>query len=73
MSRRFQGIEPGQLVVVSHLPDATIYRVKAIKGFNVGVIDAGLAIENQAVSWHDRSIFLPLTVGQLARVSELKS
>jgi len=57
--------EVGQLVVVSHELDATIYRVKSVDGFRVGVIDAGLDVTGQATQWHDRSIFKGPSIGQI--------
>lgn len=65
MSRIFQGLTVGALVVVNHELDATIYRIKAIKGFGVGVIDAELDVTNQATQWHDRSLCMGLSVCQI--------
>jgi hypothetical protein len=66
-------ISVNQLVVVSHDPNATLYRVKAVQGFSVGVIDAELAMPNQAVQWYDKSLFKGLTVGQMKRAGDLPS
>jgi hypothetical protein len=71
----------GALVVVSHETDATIYRVKVVDGFRVGVIDAELGESfelngetvAQAIQWQDVSIFKGLTVGQLKRAGSLPS
>lgn len=57
--------EVGQLVVVSHALDATLYRVKAIEGFRIGVIDAGLAVTGQATQWHDVTLFKQPSIGQI--------
>ena len=66
MKRKNTLPEINQLVVVSHALDATIYRVKAVDGKRgVGVIDATLNRDDQAIMWHDISIFKGLTIGQL--------
>jgi len=56
--------EVGQLVVVSHDLGATMYRVRKIEGFNVGVVDTALE-DIGAIQWHDRSIFKGPSIGQL--------
>lgn len=56
-----------QLVVVSHAADATIYRVKAVEGHAVGVIDATLNRQNQAIQWQDKSIFKAPSAAQSDR------
>lgn len=54
----------GQLIVVSHALDATMYRVKAIEGFNVGVVDTGIE-DIGATQWHDIGIFMSPSIGQI--------
>lgn len=65
--------EIGALVVVSHEPGATMYRIKAIEGFRVGVIDAALKVRNQAPSWHDVSIFMSPSIGQINAFTGVQS
>lgn len=56
------------LVVVSHKPDAAIYRVVEIDGFRIGVIDAELNIK-QATQWNDVSIFTRPSNAQVSRIT----
>lgn len=46
------------LAVVNHRPDATIWRVVAIDGLRMGVIDTALEdVCDQATQWHDVCLF----------------
>lgn len=48
-------------------PDATVFRVVEVDGFNVGLIDATIEDKhpNQAVQWMDRGLMEPATRAQL--------
>jgi hypothetical protein len=46
-------------------PDAVVYRVVDVDGFNVGLIDATLDRNEQRVQWTDRSLMEPATRQQL--------
>lgn len=62
----------GQLVVMNHSADATMFRVKDHGKFQVGVIDATIedSRPNQAVQWVDTSLVLAPTVGQLSAFTQ---
>jgi hypothetical protein len=55
------------LVVFNHQPDATLFRIKTIAGYRIGVIDISLedSVPNQAMQWVDRSMLLMPSIGQL--------
>ena len=57
--------EIGQLVVVSHALDATMWRVKAIEGFRIEVIDTGIEDMGGASQWQDVSLFKQPSIGQI--------
>lgn len=67
MSKKFKP-KIGDLVVVSHALDATVYRVKSVDGFVLGVVDT-MPFEGRelATQYNDVTIFKPLSVGQLKR------
>lgn len=60
-------VEAGQLVVVSHELDATVYRVMEVKRAVVWLIDATIedTHPNQTEQTFDISLLLPPSVGQL--------
>jgi hypothetical protein len=72
--RKFKPFKPkvGELTVVSHSRDATMYRIMGVEGFNVGVIDAGVT-SPQVTQWYDRGIFLVPTADQLQQFTEVQS
>ena len=71
-SMKTQNIELGQLVVMSHELEATVFRVKqydSTNGFIAGVIDATIEDQgsNQRVRWIDKSGLMTPSIGQIKR------
>lgn len=62
------------LVVLSHDPGATIYRVKELGDHSVGIIDATIERlqPKQRVQWVDLSLVMQPSLAQLAAIAEEK-
>lgn len=67
MKKKFPAV--GDLVVMRHSPEATMFRVKEVneEAKQVGLIDAEIEdkFPNQAIQWMPRSLPLFPSVGQL--------
>lgn len=55
------------LVVMNHLEDATMFRVKELDGFKVGLINAEIEDKhpNQAIQYTDKSLCMMPSMYQL--------
>lgn len=69
MSKNFKP-QVNDLVVFNHEPDATLFRVREIKGFSLVVVDRAIEHLNAQEQFIDVSLALPPTVAQLKQLNE---
>lgn len=59
-------IKVGDLVVFNHELDATIFRVKAVNGFILSIVEHSLEHLNVKEQFIDKSLAKPLNRGQIS-------
>lgn len=70
MASRKQKFAVNDLVVLNYQPDATVYRIKAIEGFRVMLVDRAFEGQGHAWTYMDISLLKRLSIGQLRALHE---